>query len=1153
MRTIGILLTVMMFIAFPLVADVPEWSGIKTSTIVGQLDIQGYDVVSDGYGNHIVWIDNTNVMHALVGNDGVNIRSPQVIQANASSPSIVSYQSKERIVLFDGNTTKIKIFESTNGGETWSALDPPGWTSSNARFIDGVWDQRGMHFVWESDGLVYYSRRKNDGTFEAPFNVSNGEASNHPSVAVSADRAHVAWHDGLGAGTPKTRDYNFSTPSWEGILTALNPSSDEVTQALTILVYGNELHLFTQTSTSVLTTWLNDQKKTISSSQWSQTPDRLSDAQAGWKPSSLVEGGLLYAAVQSIGELKYKTYDGTTWSSSITVATGGGAAAIASHRVGLNFFWVVNEPGQQRLKLRRRIKSITAANSISETTFLTDSNWVSDQPPNQRLPQIAAGTTVTAFVNSMTFIEPENWLNVYGTLNVNTGATVECRPPNAELITRPGGTVNNNGTIKCPGLGSCIAVRGDATGLGRLILGAGNSHSFSGGGFLAMQGGEYVLKSNSILSIGNGSRIAMQNPSTFTFETGSKIILEGTIDCADNVSMELPSTSYLDAKPGARFNMGSSSALTLKGKFTAIGTAANPITFTSSSATPSAGSWYIMFLYGGPNSLQYCNIKYATHALYVKNTSTTLLDNITISDCSGDGIFAFNTSKSYGALTIQNSSIQNVGTGIELNNARADLSNTIIKNNRYSGIYGYNSTLYLSNSKSQNNGYYGLHVSGSTSSGTLSDRYLNPGYNVIYNNNAAHFANVDEVLSMSSAYLYIGERTCVVQAEVPGSNFTSSTSQQIPCTYIDYAGYNNIYHGSNLSSGQKLIDNQTTYCILAHLTHWGNCQPSSSDFNGCVDYSYSLCSPTSSPSSTIVAIGYDNAGTSSVAFAESQNSKIAIGEAISSAQSATDTSDLEKLKKFFLLKKRQLDADPDSALPELHMLACLAGPGGMLSSELPEGWENYLNQLKARAETEKGRNLLDAFLLQAQIDRRNYENVIILADDLLSRNPEDDVWMHAQSSKLTAYLGKKDLANAEMIMNQIKNSGRQVDPMAISSLENVINVEKSAISASQLDKRVIAIKSPEKTQASQEPVILNNYPNPFNPTTTIEYKLPRREYVRLIIYDVLGREVKRLVDELQELGVYRVRFDASNLSSGVYFYKLTAGQFYGVKKFIVVK
>ena len=80
-----------------------------------------------------------------------------------------------------------------------------------------------------------------------------------------------------------------------------------------------------------------------------------------------------------------------------------------------------------------------------------------------------------------------------------------------------------------------------------------------------------------------------------------------------------------------------------------------------------------------------------------------------------------------------------------------------------------------------------------------------------------------------------------------------------------------------------------------------------------------------------------------------------------------------------------------------------------------------------------------------------------------------------------------------------------------------------------------------------------NYPNPFNPATSIKYSIPTKQFVSLKIYNVLGKEVTVLVNEEQPEGIYNVNFDASGLSSGVYFYKLQAGSFTATHKMILIK
>lgn len=86
-----------------------------------------------------------------------------------------------------------------------------------------------------------------------------------------------------------------------------------------------------------------------------------------------------------------------------------------------------------------------------------------------------------------------------------------------------------------------------------------------------------------------------------------------------------------------------------------------------------------------------------------------------------------------------------------------------------------------------------------------------------------------------------------------------------------------------------------------------------------------------------------------------------------------------------------------------------------------------------------------------------------------------------------------------------------------------------------------------------EYALYNNYPNPFNPTTIIKYDLPEESQVSLKVYDVLGREVASLVDQKQAAGSYKVNFNASRLSSGVYFYRISAGTFVVTKKLMLMK
>jgi len=84
-------------------------------------------------------------------------------------------------------------------------------------------------------------------------------------------------------------------------------------------------------------------------------------------------------------------------------------------------------------------------------------------------------------------------------------------------------------------------------------------------------------------------------------------------------------------------------------------------------------------------------------------------------------------------------------------------------------------------------------------------------------------------------------------------------------------------------------------------------------------------------------------------------------------------------------------------------------------------------------------------------------------------------------------------------------------------------------------------------------LLYQNYPNPFNPITKIKYSIPLSDNVQIKIYDILGREIKTLLNEYKQAGTYEIEFDASNLLSGVYFYSIISGSYSATKKLILIK
>lgn len=99
----------------------------------------------------------------------------------------------------------------------------------------------------------------------------------------------------------------------------------------------------------------------------------------------------------------------------------------------------------------------------------------------------------------------------------------------------------------------------------------------------------------------------------------------------------------------------------------------------------------------------------------------------------------------------------------------------------------------------------------------------------------------------------------------------------------------------------------------------------------------------------------------------------------------------------------------------------------------------------------------------------------------------------------------------------------------------------------------IDVGGEEEIETPKEFSLSQNYPNPFNPNTIISFAVPAQVLVTINLFDVLGRQVKLLINEIKEAGYYEINFNAANLPSGTYLYKIKAGNFIETKKMILLK
>ena len=170
-----------------------------------------------------------------------------------------------------------------------------------------------------------------------------------------------------------------------------------------------------------------------------------------------------------------------------------------------------------------------------------------------------------------------------------------------------------------------------------------------------------------------------------------------------------------------------------------------------------------------------------------------------------------------------------------------------------------------------------------------------------------------------------------------------------------------------------------------------------------------------------------------------------------------------------------------------------------------------------------------------------YENVVSSSHDSLEI-------LCAQLNIIETYM---------IMQNEGGNSRQAINSNSITNFTGRLNYLKPATKkdaiAMIIEKLHHIKRMSVKAQIPKVFSLSQNYPNPFNPTTTIKYSLPTDTKVVIKIYDILGKEVKTLVNDFKKAGFYQETFDGTNLASGVYFYHIEAGKFIQSKKMVLVK
>ena len=197
--------------------------------------------------------------------------------------------------------------------------------------------------------------------------------------------------------------------------------------------------------------------------------------------------------------------------------------------------------------------------------------------------------------------------------------------------------------------------------------------------------------------------------------------------------------------------------------------------------------------------------------------------------------------------------------------------------------------------------------------------------------------------------------------------------------------------------------------------------------------------------------------------------------------------------------------------------------------------------LAANTQDTLNAKILNQLSTLSKVGEQEYETAIGEFDGVIQQNPNTEEAVYAEIDALTTAL----LVESEDSTLQKGRLGKYLIKTSGDYNQRVDEILRKNFGSKS--------KETEKDILPTEYTLYQNYPNPFNPVTTIKYDLPNASKVSLIIYDILGRKVKELVNTKQQAGRYEIQFNASYLASGVYIYQLIAEKYISSKKMILLK
>lgn len=171
-----------------------------------------------------------------------------------------------------------------------------------------------------------------------------------------------------------------------------------------------------------------------------------------------------------------------------------------------------------------------------------------------------------------------------------------------------------------------------------------------------------------------------------------------------------------------------------------------------------------------------------------------------------------------------------------------------------------------------------------------------------------------------------------------------------------------------------------------------------------------------------------------------------------------------------------------------------------------------------------------------------------------ANGPPDEVYAYRPNGTVTANGSPLQAHFCQEVGRTEINSTTNPSPFLLDGSQGGLNIYNiGSYQDSIISFTVGTLTGIENNSVPIRTSLSQNYPNPFNPVTEIEYSISKSGHVSLVIYDILGKQVSILVNQVQSTGNYKVRYDASALTSGIYFYKINSNEFSDIKRMMLIK